>query len=132
MCINFVHQFFNNFMTPGTFEFDKLRPFILADIIEYVPNSVVIKVILTKTTGNVSLLSSDSSDPLTGKILPFDTLIHVIDGKAEFIINKKSHLLNTGEAIIIPAHTHSVIKSTAKFKIMSTVIKSGYEDLMVI
>jgi quercetin dioxygenase-like cupin family protein len=38
------------------------------------------------------------------------------------------NLLNTGEAIIIPAHISHAVKATERFKMVSTIIKSGYEE----
>ncbi|MBK6947995.1 MAG: cupin domain-containing protein [Haliscomenobacter sp.] len=108
-------------------EHEKSKIFIIVEIIEYVPNSVVIKTIIKKTTGNVSAVSFDSGETLTEKISPFDTFIQVIDGKAEVVIDDKSNLLETGDSIIIPAHTRNTIKANERFKMISTVIKSGYE-----
>jgi quercetin dioxygenase-like cupin family protein len=108
-------------------EHEKAKTFIIVEIIEYIPNSVVIKTIIKKTTGNVSVVSFDSGEVLTEKISPFDTFIQVIDGKAEIVINGISNLLDTGSAIIIPAHSRNTIKANERFKMISTVIKSGYE-----
>jgi hypothetical protein len=36
-------------------------------------------------------------------------------------------LLDTGQSIIIPAHTRNIIKANERFKMISTIIKSGYE-----
>ena len=80
------------------------QAFIITDIIEYLPKSIVIKSILRKTSGNVSAVSFDSGETLVGKISPFDTLIQIIDGKSEIIIDDKSNLLEVGQSIIIPAH----------------------------
>lgn len=112
-------------------EQEKGKTFIILEIIEYVPNSVVIKTIIKKTTGNVTVSSFDSGEALTEKTSPFDTFIQVIDGKAEIVINKKSHLLDTGESIIIPAHSSNIIKANMRFKIISTVIKSGYDEVSI-
>jgi quercetin dioxygenase-like cupin family protein len=109
-------------------EFEKSQAFIIVEILEYVPNSVVIKTIIRKTTGNVSAVSFDSGEALSGKISPFDTFIQIIDGKAEIVIDKKSNMLNTGESIIIPAHSNNTIKANVRFKMISTTIKSGYEE----
>ena len=111
-------------------EFEKAKAFIIVEIIEYIPNSVVIKTIIKKTTGNVSAVSFDTGEALTEKISPFDTFIQVIDGKAEIVIDDKSFLLNTGESIIIPAHRRNTIKANVRFKMLSTIIKSGYEELV--
>jgi quercetin dioxygenase-like cupin family protein len=109
-------------------EFEKSKVFIIVEIIEYIPNSVVIKTIIKKTTGNVSAVSFDSGEALMEKISPFDTFIQVIDGKAEVVIDGKSIMLQTGESIIIPAHSRNTIRANVRFKMLSTIIKSGYEE----
>lgn len=107
-------------------EYKKSKVFIIIDIIEYVPNSVVINTIIKKTTGNVSVASFDSGEALTEKISPFDTFIQVIEGRAEIVIDEKSNFLETGSSIIIPAHIRNTIKANERFKMIFTVIKSGY------
>ena len=109
-------------------EVEKAKVFIIVEIIEYVPNAIVIKTIIKKTTGNVSVVSFDSGEDLSMKTSPFDTFIQVIDGKAEIIIDDKSNLLETGQSIIVPAHSHNTIKANVRFKMISTIIKSGYEE----
>jgi quercetin dioxygenase-like cupin family protein len=106
---------------------EKSKAFIIVEIIEYVPNSVVTKTIIKKSTGNVSAEAFDTGEGLSEKISPFDTFAQIIDGKAEIVINGKSHFLNTGQSIIIPAHTPNIIKANERFKMISTIIKSGYE-----
>ncbi len=110
-------------------EIDKSKAFIIVEIIEYVPNSVVIKTIIKKTTGNVSVVSFDSGEALAVKISPFDTFIQIIDGNAEIVIDEISSMLSTGQSIIIPAHSRNTIKANVRFKMISTIIKSGYEEL---
>ncbi|HEY1018650.1 MAG TPA: cupin domain-containing protein [Sediminibacterium sp.] len=110
-------------------ELEKSKVFIVVEILEYIPNSVLIKTIIRKTTGNVSAVSFDSGEALTEKITPFDTFIQVIDGQAEVVINDISHVLDVGQSIIIPAHTRNTINANVRFKMLSTIIKSGYEDV---
>jgi len=97
-------------------------------IVEYVPNSVVIKSIINKPTGSVCAVALDSGEVLSGKIVPFDTFIQIIDGKAEILIDDNSYLLKSGQSIIIPAHSRNSTKANVKFKMLSTTIKSGYEE----
>jgi quercetin dioxygenase-like cupin family protein len=110
-------------------EMEKGKVLIVVEIIEYVPNSVLIKTIIKKTTGNVSAVSFDSGEIMTEKISPFDTFIQVIDGKAEIVIDSHSYILETGQSIIIPAHSPNIIKANERFKMISTVIKSGYDEI---
>ena len=108
-------------------EYEKSKAFIIVEIIEYVPNSVVSKTIIKKSTGNISAVAFDTGEGLTEKISPFDTFAQIIDGKAEIVIDGISNYLDTGQSIIIPAHTPNIVKANVRFKMISTVIKSGYE-----
>ncbi len=108
-------------------EIEKAKMLITVEIIEYVPNSVVMKTILKKSTGNISVMSFDGGEGLTERIAPFDTFAQIIEGKAEIVINGVSHLLETGQSIVIPAHAPNSIHPNERFKMILTVIKSGYE-----
>lgn len=101
---------------------------IIVEIIEYIPNSVLSRTILNKSTGHVSLMSFDSGEGLLEKMSPFDTFVQIIDGKAEIVIDGKPHFLATGEGIVIPAHRSNIVKARERFKMILTVIKSGIED----
>ncbi len=109
-------------------ELEKSKTHIVVEIIEYMANSVVIKTIIRKSTGNISMMSFDTGEGLTEKTSPFDTFAQIIEGKAEIVIDKIPHFLNSGEAIIIPAHSPNYIRPNGRFKMISTIIKSGYEE----
>ncbi len=112
-------------------EIEKSRIHILIEIIEYVPNSVVSRTIIRKTTGNISVVAIDTGEALAEKISPFDTFIQIIEGIAEVVIDDQPSILQTGEGIIIPAHTSNIVRANGRFKMISTVIKSGYEGSML-
>jgi len=108
-------------------EIEKSKTYITVEIIEYIPHSVVIKTILKKSTGNISVMSFDSGEGLSERTTPFDTYAQIIDGEAEIVISNKSNFLHTGQSIVIPAHAPNYIKPKGRFKMIMTVIKSGYE-----
>lgn len=110
-------------------EVERSKVFTIAEILEYVPNSVVIKTIFKKTTGNVTAISCDAGQVLSEKISPFDTFILVIDGQAEIMIDENPHTLGIGQAIIIPAHSRNILKANVRFRMLSTTVKSGYEEV---
>jgi quercetin dioxygenase-like cupin family protein len=112
---------------PDTAEMEKSISHIIVEIIEYVSNSVVSKTIIKKSTGNISVMSFDSGEGLTEKTSPFDTFAQIIEGKADIVIGNVSHLLETGMGIIIPAHEANFIRPNGRFKMILTIIKSGYE-----
>jgi quercetin dioxygenase-like cupin family protein len=108
-------------------EVEKSKKHIIVEIIEYLANSVVIKTIIKKSTGNISVMSFDSGEGLTEKTSPFDTFAQIIEGKAEIVIDKVPHCLQSGMGIVIPAHLPNYIKPNGRFKMILTIIKSGYE-----
>ncbi|SRR5579884_2690539 len=108
-------------------EIEKSRAIIIVEIIEYVPNAVLIKTIIKKSTGTISVMSFDTGEGLTEKTSPFDTFAQIIDGKAEIVIDGESNLLATGEGIVLPAHLPNIFRANERFKMILTVIKSGYE-----
>ena len=112
----------------GNSEVTKAKVHIIVEIIEYVPNAVVSKTIIKKTTGNITVSSFDAGEELAEKTSPFDNYIQIIDGAAEVIISGKKFNLKLGEGIVIPAHASHEFCATEQFKMISTIIKSGYED----
>ncbi|GAC1593028.1 MAG: hypothetical protein NVS3B19_14950 [Ginsengibacter sp.] len=100
---------------------------IIVELIEYISNAVLCKTIMKKTTGNVTVSSFDTGEALSEKISPFDTFLQIIEGTAEIIISKKSTIVDCGQGIIIPAHSSHIVKANERFKMLQTIIKSGYE-----
>jgi quercetin dioxygenase-like cupin family protein len=109
-------------------ELEKGKTHIVVAIIQYLPNAVVSKTIIKKITGNITATSFDAGEELEEKLSPFDNYIQIIDGTAKLTINKKEFNLTKGEGIIIPAHQRHQFSAKEQFKMISTVIKSGYEN----
>ena len=112
-----------------TTELEKSKAHIIVEIIEYISNAVVSKTIIKKTTGNVTVSSFDAGEELAEKSSPFDNYIQIIDGTAELSIRDKKYQLRLGEGIIIPAHAAHRFNANEQFKMISTIIKSGYEEV---
>ncbi len=111
----------------GNTDIERSKALITVEIIEYEPHSVISKTIINKTTGKVNIMSFDIGEALVEKIIPFDAYAQIIDGKAEIIIDNKSYILDIGQSIVIPAHTSNAVKANERFKMILTIIKSGYE-----
>ena len=101
---------------------------IIVEIIEYMPKAVLSRTIIKKTTGNITAMSFDMGEELSEKTSAFDTYVQIIDGTAQVTIGKEEHHLKPGSGIIIPAHKSHCFNANEQFKMISTVIKSGYED----
>ena len=108
-------------------EIQKGQSHIIVELIEYEHNEVVTKSIMKKATGSINAKAFDAGEGLNEKISPFDTYLQVIDGSALIEVDGKSTKLETGQGLIIPAHKPSHIDPNGRFKLLLTVIKSGYE-----
>ena len=108
-------------------EIQKGTAHIIVQLIEYEHNAIVSRSIMKKATGSINALSFDTGEGLNEKTSAFDTYAQVIDGSAIIEIDGKATSLKTGEGILIPAHQPSHIKPNGRFKLLLTVIKSGYE-----
>jgi hypothetical protein len=77
-------------------ELEKAKSHITVDIIQYLPNSVVSKTMIGKTTGNISVSSFDEGEVLAEKASPFDYHVHIIDSEAELTIKTNYFILING------------------------------------
>ena len=109
-------------------ELKKSEAHIIVEIIEYIPHAVVSKTIIKKSTGNITAMSFYRGEELAEKTSPFDTYIQIIHGAAQITIDGKVNTLKLGAGIIIPAHSLHHFHANEQFKMISTVIKSGYEN----
>ena len=89
---------------------------------------MVSKTILKKTTGNITVSSFAMGEELADSISPHDIYVQIIDGTAELDISKKRYQLKLGEGIVIPAHATYCFNANEQFKMITTVIKSAYDD----
>ncbi len=112
----------------GSPAIEKAKSHIIVEIIEYVPNAVVSKTIIKKTTGDITVSSFDTGEELGEKTLPYDTYVQIIAGAAEVAINEKIFQLKLGEGIIIPAKSPHCFTAKEQFKMVVTVIKSATDD----
>ncbi len=108
-------------------EIEKGKAHITVELIEYEHNEVVSKSIMKKTTGSVNAMSFDTGTGLNNKTSPFDTYLQIIDGSAIIVVDGRASKLDVGQGILIPAHATSHVEPNGRFKLLLTVIKSGYE-----
>ncbi len=116
--------------TNDSAEIEKGKEHIIVEIVEYIPNAVMSRTIVKKITGNVTAMSFSEGEELDDKIIPFDNYVQIIDGVADITIVTETHHLKLGSGIVIPAHTIHRFNAKQQFKMLSTIIKSGYEEIL--
>ena len=113
-------------MTPDEKEPQAAAPLtgVMADLVAYQTGSVVSRIILKKTTGNVTVFAFDQGQGLSEHTTPFDALVQVLDGRAEITVGGTLHDLRAGEMILMPANVPHALKANERFKMALTMIRA--------
>jgi quercetin dioxygenase-like cupin family protein len=95
----------------------------LAELATYQETSVVSRQLLKKDAGNVTLFAFAAGQGLSEHTAPFDALVHVLEGDAEVVIDKKPFRLGAGEAIVMPANRPHALRAVTAFKMVLTMVR---------
>lgn len=103
---------------------NKGEKFVVSESVVYSAQAVVSKTIVKKDTGNITLFAFEQGEGLSEHTAPFDALVNILDGKVEITLGGLPHILEAGEAIIMPAGVPHALKAIERFKMMLVMIKS--------
>ena len=95
-----------------------------AGLVNYQDGSIVSREIVKQPTGNVTIFAFDEGQGLSEHTAPFDALVQVLEGEAEISIAGRSHHLQGGELILMPAGQPHALKALKRFKMILTMIRS--------
>lgn len=95
----------------------------VASLVQYNDGAVVSRILMKNEAGTVTLFSFDQGQILSEHTAPFDALVHVIDGQAEFIIGGKTFELSAGQMILMPADIPHAVNAVKRFKMVLTMLK---------
>jgi quercetin dioxygenase-like cupin family protein len=95
----------------------------LIEQIEYKEGSFVTKTIIENESGTCKLAAFDRGQGRGEHTAPFNALVYLLEGKAEIVVSGKSHHLEQGEMIKIPANEPHALRALTKLKLMSVMIK---------
>jgi quercetin dioxygenase-like cupin family protein len=96
----------------------------LADLAAYQKDAIVSREIIGKETGSVTIFAFDSGQALSEHVAPFDAFVYVPEGRVEIAIAGTPHLLEQGDAIVMPAHVPHAVKALEPFKMLLVMIRS--------
>ena len=116
----------------SSLELEKSKIHVVVEIVQYLPHAIVSKTIVKKITGNIVASSFDAGEEQGEIITPYDNFIQIIDGNAQVLLKDKVFQLTIGEGMVIPAHVNHSFKAKEPFKMISTMIKSGLDDKIVV
>ena len=95
----------------------------MAELVAYQAGAVVSRQITKAEAGNVTLFAFDKDQELSEHTVPFDALLHVLEGEGEIKISGQPYQLKTGDAIIMPADEPHAVRAVKRFKMLLTMIR---------
>jgi quercetin dioxygenase-like cupin family protein len=96
----------------------------ISELAKYQDGSVVSRIVVKAETGSVTLFAFDEGQDLSEHTVPFDALVHVLEGEVEIKISGKLFHLSTGDAIVMPANEPHAVKAVRRFKMLLTMIRA--------
>jgi len=99
-------------------------PHRVVDLIDYQADAVVSRQIVKAKTGTVTVFAFDAGQGLSEHTAPFDALVQVLDGEVQITVSGKSHKVEAGELIVLPANKPHALKAVRRFKMLLVMIRS--------
>jgi len=95
------------------------------DMVDYSEGSVVSRIVLKNSAGNITLFSFDKGQSLSEHTTPFDALVQVIEGEVELVIGGNSITASEGETVLMPANVPHAVNAVKRFKMLLTMLKGN-------
>jgi quercetin dioxygenase-like cupin family protein len=95
-----------------------------AALVDYQDGSIVSRVLLKASGGNVTLFAFDEGQALSEHSAPYDALVFVVDGVAEIRIAGEPHRVSAGETILLPANVSHAVEAVQRFKMILTMVRT--------
>ncbi len=96
----------------------------LSQLVSYQDGAVVSRQITKADAGNITLFAFAAGQELSEHTAPYDAFVHILDGAAEVRISGQPHMLEVGDAIIMPAGQPHAVKAPQRFKMLLTMIRA--------
>jgi quercetin dioxygenase-like cupin family protein len=79
---------------------------------------------MKKKAGTVTMFAFAQGQELSEHKTPFDALVYMLDGCAEFVVGGRPRRLATGDALILPANVPHEVKAVERFKMLLIMVRS--------
>ena len=97
----------------------------LPQLVDYADGAIVSRTIAENQSGTITVFAFDDGQNLSEHTAPFDALVQVLDGRAEYVIAGKGVEVSAGEIILMPANIPHAVNSIGRFKMLLTILRSN-------
>lgn len=100
------------------------KPFVFSELVDYQEGAIVSRTVIDKSEGTITVFAFDQGQNLSEHTAPFDALIQVVEGTGIITIAGQDHIVEAGQAIIMPADIPHAVSADVRFKIVLTMIRA--------
>jgi quercetin dioxygenase-like cupin family protein len=101
----------------------EVRAARLADLVDYQPESIVSRSLLSKQSGNVTLFAFDAGQSLSEHTTPHDALVFCAEGTMEITIEDQVHRLSEGDLLLMPANRPHAVTGKERSKMLLIMLR---------
>jgi quercetin dioxygenase-like cupin family protein len=95
----------------------------LAELLDYVPGSIVSRTLEKRKTGTITLFAFDAGQELSEHTTPYDAYVQILDGEVELTIGGRPVRATAGETVLMPADVPHAVSAVKPFKMLLTMIR---------
>jgi hypothetical protein len=104
----------------------KVDTHLIIEITECMSAGKMSRTLIKKSDSDVSVSTLNFPDSESEIAVPYLTFVQVVSGSANLLLNGFPRELNEGDSLVIPAFVKHQFTCQNGFKMISTVLKSGY------
>ncbi|MCH7498710.1 MAG: cupin domain-containing protein [Nitrospinae bacterium] len=94
----------------------------LKDHVQYAPESVVSKTLLSHKGGTITLFAFSAGQGLSEHTAPFDAFVQILEGQAALTIGGREVLASEGQLVLMPGKVPHSLRAEKPFKMLLTMI----------
>lgn len=96
----------------------------LAALADYAEGAIVSRTLMENPSGTVTLFAFDESQGLSEHTTPYDAMVQVLEGRADWTIGGKAVPVGAGEIVILPGGVPHGVRAPERFKMLLTMLKT--------
>ncbi len=97
-------------------------PLELKELVNFQPGQVVSKTLVQNSNVSLTLFAFDKDEEISTHSSHGDAMIYVLDGIARITIGDETHLVSSGQTIVMPAEIPHAVFAPEPMKFMLTVV----------
>ena len=105
-------------------KFPTSEPIDLVQSIEYAEGSIVSKTLADHKNGSLTIFAFDAGQGLSEHTSPYEAVVQILDGEAEWTVGGKAVTVSSGQLIILPAKVPHGVQAKSQFKMLLIMIHS--------